>query len=131
MVLVRRSLRVSLAVAGFAAAVYAAASLTGGWLGTPPWWAIQSGFHGSIMRDGEELKRLGDWKYHPDQASEIEVVFTPEGDRTRVTLEHRHIERFGATAEALHEGVSRGWSGVLELYSAGLASSESAAELMQ
>jgi uncharacterized protein YndB with AHSA1/START domain len=73
----------------------------------------------------------GDWKIHPDQASEIEVVFTSQGDRTHVTLEHRHIERHGETAAALHAGVSGGWSGLLELYSDGLASSASAAELMQ
>lgn len=29
--------RTSLAVVGLSAAVYACASLTGGWLGTPPW----------------------------------------------------------------------------------------------
>jgi hypothetical protein len=35
---VRRSLRIGLAVVGLAAVVYGAASLTGGWLGEPPWW---------------------------------------------------------------------------------------------
>ena len=30
--------RVGLVVPGAAVAVYGAASLTGGWLGTPPWW---------------------------------------------------------------------------------------------
>src|SRR5436305_1871698 len=34
----RRSVRVVLAALGIAAAIYGAASLTGGWLGTPPWW---------------------------------------------------------------------------------------------
>lgn len=32
------ALRVGLVVLGAAMAVYGAASLTGGWLGTPPWW---------------------------------------------------------------------------------------------
>ena len=32
-----RTLRVGLVVLGAAMAVYGAASLTGGWLGTPPW----------------------------------------------------------------------------------------------
>jgi hypothetical protein len=35
----RPAVRVGLVVLGAAMAVYGAASLTGGWLGTPPWWA--------------------------------------------------------------------------------------------
>lgn len=34
----RRLLRLALIVVGLAAVVYGTASLTGGWLGTPPWW---------------------------------------------------------------------------------------------
>jgi hypothetical protein len=34
----RRAVRVGLVVLGAAMAAYGAASLTGGWLGTPPWW---------------------------------------------------------------------------------------------
>lgn len=34
----KRSVRIGLVALGAAVAVYAAASLTGGWLGTPPWW---------------------------------------------------------------------------------------------
>ncbi len=33
----RRAVRIGLVVLGAAMAVYGAASLTGGWLGTPPW----------------------------------------------------------------------------------------------
>ena len=33
-----RPLRLAMVVVGLAAVVYGAASLTGGWLGTPPWW---------------------------------------------------------------------------------------------
>jgi len=35
---VRPSLRLATVVLGLAAVVYGTASLTGGWLGTPPWW---------------------------------------------------------------------------------------------
>jgi hypothetical protein len=35
---VPRALRIVLVVLGLAVAVYGAASLTGGWLGQPPWW---------------------------------------------------------------------------------------------
>ena len=40
----------------------------------------------------------------PERYSEIEVTFTPEGDATRVTLVHGHLERHTAAA-ALREGV--------------------------
>lgn len=36
----RRAVRVGLAVLGAAIAIYGVASLTGGWLGTPPWWDV-------------------------------------------------------------------------------------------
>ncbi len=32
------AIRIGLVVLGVGMAVYGAASLTGGWLGTPPWW---------------------------------------------------------------------------------------------
>jgi hypothetical protein len=35
---VHRPLRLGLVVLGISAVVYGMASLTGGWLGTPPWW---------------------------------------------------------------------------------------------
>lgn len=35
----RRAVRIGLVALGAAMAVYGAASQTGGWLGTPPWWA--------------------------------------------------------------------------------------------
>jgi uncharacterized protein YndB with AHSA1/START domain len=60
------------------------------------------------------------WKYDPDpaHASEIEVLFTEEGGLTRVTLEHRHIERHGEGAEDLLKAVGSdgGWHGILERY---------------
>ena len=40
----------------------------------------------------------GTWELETDPAavSEIDVTFTPEGDATRVTLEHRHLDRHTA-----------------------------------
>ena len=63
----------------------------------------------------------GDWTYQPDlaQSSEVEVRFTPEpGGVTRVDLEHRHLDRHGATAGAMRTAVDspNGWSGLLQLY---------------
>ena len=59
-----------------------------------------------------------EWKYDPDLITEVEVTFTPEGDVTRVDLEHRNLERMGERAQAVHEAVGGpgGWGGLLELY---------------
>jgi uncharacterized protein YndB with AHSA1/START domain len=48
----------------------------------------------------------------PGNASEVEVTFTPEGeDRTRVELEHRHLDRHGPGWPAVRDGVDnpQGW----------------------
>jgi uncharacterized protein YndB with AHSA1/START domain len=63
------------------------------------------------------------WQYEPDLAksSEVEVCFTRESDgRTRVDLEHRHLERHGLEAAAIRTAIDspNGWGGLLELYAA-------------
>lgn len=55
----------------------------------------------------------------PAEASEVEVTFTPEGaDRTKVQLEHRHLERHGAGWEVERDSVSgdAGWPLYLRRY---------------
>jgi uncharacterized protein YndB with AHSA1/START domain len=62
-----------------------------------------------------------DWKRQtdPDRTSEVEVTFVPEGsDRTRVTLEHRNIERHGPGWEQMHAAVGSpgGWRRGLDAF---------------
>lgn len=59
-----------------------------------------------------------DFTFDPDLVTEVEVRFTPEGDGTRVDLEHRGLESLGDRAHALREAVDSpgGWGGLLALY---------------
>ena len=48
----------------------------------------------------------------PDRTSEVEVRFVPESpDRTRVELEHRHLDRHGPGWQSVADGVDgdQGW----------------------
>jgi uncharacterized protein YndB with AHSA1/START domain len=57
----------------------------------------------------------------PENASEVEVRFVPDGPaRTRVELEHRHIDRHGPGWESVADGVGGegGWPLYLERYAA-------------
>jgi uncharacterized protein YndB with AHSA1/START domain len=49
----------------------------------------------------------------PEEATELEVRFSPEGDGTRVELEHRGWEQRGREARASYDS---GWGTILELY---------------
>ena len=65
------------------------------------------------------------WTLETDlaQTSEVEVRFYPESlTRTRVELEHRHIDRHGPGWEAVSEGVDgpAGWPLYLDRYAAAL-----------
>jgi uncharacterized protein YndB with AHSA1/START domain len=55
----------------------------------------------------------------PDLTSEVEVRFVPEGEtRTRVELEHRHIDRHGPGWQSVADGVGhdQGWPLYLARY---------------
>lgn len=61
------------------------------------------------------------WQIEPDPAntSEVEVTFVAEGsDRTRVELEHRHLDRHGDGWDAVYHGVDSdgGWPLYLTRY---------------
>jgi uncharacterized protein YndB with AHSA1/START domain len=53
----------------------------------------------------------------PDDATEVEVRFEPDGGRTRVELEHRGWDRLGARAGAARTSYDSGWTPVLAAYS--------------
>jgi uncharacterized protein YndB with AHSA1/START domain len=58
-----------------------------------------------------------DWKHDPQLDTEVEVVFTAEGDaRTRVEIEHRKLENYGDKAEMMRQVFEspNAWSGMLE-----------------
>jgi uncharacterized protein YndB with AHSA1/START domain len=60
----------------------------------------------------------------PEKTSEVEVRFISEArDRTRVDLEHRHLDRHGEGWEQTRDAVGGegGWPGCLDAYAARLA----------
>lgn len=63
----------------------------------------------------------GAFTFDPDLLTEVEVRFTALGDgETRVDLEHRGLERFGADAQAIRvrAGMDEGWGTILEAFKA-------------
>jgi uncharacterized protein YndB with AHSA1/START domain len=67
----------------------------------------------------------GEWKYDPSFVTEVEVTFAAEGARrTRVTLEHRDLDRYGVAAESLRKEIDSegGWNKVMQQFAAAAAS---------
>ena len=48
-----------------------------------------------------------------DEATEVEVTFSPEGDSTAVTIVHTGWDRLGPRGERLRERNEAGWAGLL------------------
>jgi uncharacterized protein YndB with AHSA1/START domain len=56
-----------------------------------------------------------DWHVSPNKPStELEVRFTPEGEQTRVDLEHRGWEAYGDEADETYASYNGGWETVLK-----------------
>jgi len=51
----------------------------------------------------------------PGIVSEIEVQFIPEGEQTRVIMEHKNLDRLGEGAKAI-ESMDEGWGMIMNLY---------------
>lgn len=49
----------------------------------------------------------------PEQATEVEVIFSPAGTQTKIDLLHRHWEKFGPKAEEMQKKYEAGWDVVL------------------
>jgi uncharacterized protein YndB with AHSA1/START domain len=65
-----------------------------------------------------------DWKFHTDLVTIVDIRFEPLGDdRTRVKLEHRDLEAFGADAAKMKDVFSEpdAWTGTLAAYAAAAA----------
>ncbi len=64
-----------------------------------------------------------EWRFDPAFETELELRFEADGEHfTRVDLEHRNLERFGAKAEAVRAsiGSAEGWPGLLDRYAGAL-----------
>ena len=62
-----------------------------------------------------------DWEYHDDLITTVEVRFRPDGEgRTRVSLEHRDLDAFGADAAGMKETFEGegAWNATLGAYAA-------------
>jgi uncharacterized protein YndB with AHSA1/START domain len=68
-----------------------------------------------------------DFDFDPDpaRATEVEVTFAPDGERTIVTLEHRGFEVLGERGAEVRDSVSSpgGWVDLLDTYSVYVARS--------
>lgn len=55
------------------------------------------------------------FRYDPTCLTEVEITFSPLSDGgTRVRLEHRKLERFGADADRIAGLIGPGWTRILE-----------------
>ena len=58
------------------------------------------------------------WAYDPSFETELELTFVAEAGGTRVTMEHRNLERFGDNAAKVAESLGGGWPGIMDGFAA-------------
>lgn len=62
------------------------------------------------------------WQFDPALTTEVEVNFNAQSSKaTKITLEHRKLERYGDSASVVRDGLGGGWGGLLERYAAAVA----------
>ncbi len=72
---------------------------------------------GTVLAFDPPRRVLLEWMVNPkNPPTEIEVRFTPEGNGTRVELEHRGWERYGDKAQAGFEMYDEGWIPVIAAF---------------
>lgn len=59
-----------------------------------------------------------EFTFDPDLVTEVEVLFEPTVEGTRVRFEHRNLERMGEGAAEQLEAMDGGWGMLLELFAA-------------
>lgn len=62
----------------------------------------------------------------PENATEVEITFTGEGDRTRVRVLHRGFDRLGAFGAEWQQANRLGWAGTIPAYRRACASTRQA-----
>ena len=60
----------------------------------------------------------GDFRYDADFVTELEIGFEPADGGTRVTLTHRDLHLFGASAASMLRAMTDGWAMLLAGYAA-------------
>jgi uncharacterized protein YndB with AHSA1/START domain len=71
-----------------------------------------------------------DWKFDPTLKTEIEIRFIAESKaRTRVELEHRHLDRYGARRDEMRRVFDKegDWGRLLGMFGAAAASADGSA----
>ncbi len=60
-----------------------------------------------------------DYEFDPNLRTEVEVTFESLGaNKTRVILEHKHLDRFGENADEIKIGKDAGWGTIMPLFAA-------------
>jgi uncharacterized protein YndB with AHSA1/START domain len=69
--------------------------------------------YGNVLAYEPPTRVVFSWPSEAAEPTEVEVRFTPEGESTRVDLEHRGFERLGEQAEKAFGEYDQGWVEVL------------------
>jgi uncharacterized protein YndB with AHSA1/START domain len=75
---------------------------------------------GRVIESDRPHRIVFTWRdEHERGEMEVEVRFTPEGEGTRVMVEHRGFERLGPGGEELAARYAGGWPRVLQAFTSG------------